>query len=254
MVEFSGIGYTPEEPITVGGGALLHAFNERRYLSRLRGPGGSTLSFTRLGSTPGGIGVVDVYRVDADGLAQPIRLFLDPYRPGPNGVPAGFTVDRPEEPWRLARSLVPLVSEVPPVYSGPTRWRVAYREMTIGFVDVDPATGLVDIDALAELEQLMRSRYDLFLGNAPVAHRAMVLADVLELLMPVDTEGAMRGVPVRTRDLDGLPVDEYYVAMLDLAAERRMRENVHAMRQRRAAEGGGKAVIHKRLHWVRGDQ
>jgi hypothetical protein len=94
------LGYARTNPILVGGGVNGGAANERRYLASLRGPGGETLRFERLGSCchfrtpngPRGTGLLDVYEVTHDGLARPVVLYLNMYDGGgESAVPVGFT-------------------------------------------------------------------------------------------------------------------------------------------------------------------
>ncbi|OJH39026.1 hypothetical protein BON30_20885 [Cystobacter ferrugineus] len=95
--EPSGYGYTPEEPIKVGGGPA----GEREYLQYLRGPEGQRLSFERLGSCcgfedpslPYGGGLLDMYEVTYEGLEKPVTLYLDMYRRQEPRAPAGFRLD-----------------------------------------------------------------------------------------------------------------------------------------------------------------
>lgn len=88
----TGYGYTPEDPIKVGGGIR----GEREYLQRLRGPKGQQLRFERRGSysgPPPGGGLLDVYELTYDGLEKPVMIFLDMYRSEDPRAPAGFLLD-----------------------------------------------------------------------------------------------------------------------------------------------------------------
>jgi hypothetical protein len=95
--EPSGYGYTPEDPIKVGGGPR----GEHEYLQWLRGPEGQRLRYKRLGSCcgfkdsslPMGGGLLDMYEVTYDGLENPVRLYLDMYRREDPRAPAGFRLD-----------------------------------------------------------------------------------------------------------------------------------------------------------------
>jgi hypothetical protein len=95
--EPSGYGYTPEDPIKVGGGPS----GEHEYLQHLRGPEGQRLRFHRLGSCcgfddpslPFGGGLLDMYEVTYEGLASPVRLYLDMYRRQEPRAPTGFRLD-----------------------------------------------------------------------------------------------------------------------------------------------------------------
>jgi hypothetical protein len=94
-----GYGFSPENPIHVGGGpAGQHAF-----LEALRGPEGQPLAWRRLGSccefeTPNGamgLGLLDLYEVTYAGLEQPVILYLNMYDAGPVAAPAGFLLPEP---------------------------------------------------------------------------------------------------------------------------------------------------------------
>jgi hypothetical protein len=93
----SGYGYTPEDPIKVGGGPR----GEHEYLQWLRGPEGQRLRYKRLGSCCGftdpslplGGGLLDMYEVTYDGLEKPVTLYLDMYRREDPRAPAGFRLD-----------------------------------------------------------------------------------------------------------------------------------------------------------------
>ncbi|HLL03620.1 MAG TPA: hypothetical protein VK539_23755 [Myxococcaceae bacterium] len=95
--EPSGYGYTPEDPIKVGGGPQ----GEREYLRFLRGPEGQPLSFHRRGSCcgfndpslPMGGGMLDMYEVTYEGLEKPVTLYLDMYRREEPRAPTGFSLE-----------------------------------------------------------------------------------------------------------------------------------------------------------------
>jgi hypothetical protein len=85
----SGYGYTPEDPIKVGGGVR----GEHEYLQRLLGPKGQQLRYERRGSysaPPPAEGLLDMYEVTYDGLKTPVTLYLDMYRREDPRAPAGF--------------------------------------------------------------------------------------------------------------------------------------------------------------------
>jgi hypothetical protein len=86
----SGYGYTPEDPIKVGGGVG----GEHEYLKRLRGPKGQPLRYVRRGSrgVPGS-GLLDLYEVTFEGLEKPVTLYLDMYHHEDPRAPAGFRLD-----------------------------------------------------------------------------------------------------------------------------------------------------------------
>ncbi len=90
----TGYGYTPEEPIKVGG----RVQGEHAFLKGLRGPKGQELRYKRLGSyrgppdpsIPAEGALLDMYEVTYDGLEKPVRLYLDMYNHEDPRAPAGF--------------------------------------------------------------------------------------------------------------------------------------------------------------------
>jgi len=100
--EAKSYGYSPENPVRVGGGTVQSggAAREHAYLRALRGPGGEEVRYRRLGSCcpfipPGGAEAtarIDAYEVTYPGQAAPVVLFFDIYHdPDLAGPPAGFT-------------------------------------------------------------------------------------------------------------------------------------------------------------------
>jgi hypothetical protein len=95
----STYGYTEANPIKVGGfKEERRAQNQHDYLRALRGPEGQPIRYRRLGSccafdTPNGFmgrGLLDVYEVTYDGLAEPVQLYLSLYDYERPRAPAGF--------------------------------------------------------------------------------------------------------------------------------------------------------------------
>jgi len=95
-------GYSTRNAIRVGGGQETGERNQHAYLDALRGPGGETLTYLRIGSccefsTPNGLegktGLLDAYEVTYSGLARPITLYINMYDPprGTPEIPHGFT-------------------------------------------------------------------------------------------------------------------------------------------------------------------
>jgi hypothetical protein len=97
--EAGAYGYTPAKPIQVGGGMESGRAQEHAYLGALRGPGGETVSFFRIGSccqfeSPRSRGParIDVYEVTYPGLLKPVLLYFDIYHDDDRGpAPHGFT-------------------------------------------------------------------------------------------------------------------------------------------------------------------
>jgi hypothetical protein len=98
-------GYGRRNPVPVSGDPENGVASQRRWLDRLRGPGGEPVRYRRLGSCcefrRGGVqGRLDAYEVTHEGLAKPVVLFLDMYA-APGGVPdppEGFTAAPPSTP------------------------------------------------------------------------------------------------------------------------------------------------------------
>ncbi|KFE68381.1 hypothetical protein [Hyalangium minutum] len=99
--EEGAYGFTPENPIHVGGGPS----GQHAFLEALRGANGEPLAWRRLGSccefeTPNsfmGMGLLDLYEVTYEGLEKPVILYLDMYDSGPVAAPAGFLLPEGHE-------------------------------------------------------------------------------------------------------------------------------------------------------------
>ncbi len=82
-------GFTPVNPVKVGGGGLYVASRSKRFLHALRGPNGQGLHFSRLGSfehTDGAL--LDMYVVKHSGIAR--HLYIDGYTWAEPRAPLGF--------------------------------------------------------------------------------------------------------------------------------------------------------------------
>jgi hypothetical protein len=94
-------GYTAKNPIKVGGAKQSSGpLNERRFLNALLGSAGQEVTYERKGSccafkTPNGLfentGLLDIYEVTYEGLAQPAKLYINMYDDGILKAPKGFT-------------------------------------------------------------------------------------------------------------------------------------------------------------------
>ena len=87
-------GYTRDQPVQVGGGAMYAAARERRYLDNLRGPEGQLLQYKRRGSGPASTNsttILDIYEITYEGLEKPVTLYLDAYHFNPPRAPRGFS-------------------------------------------------------------------------------------------------------------------------------------------------------------------
>ncbi|HKG95075.1 MAG TPA: hypothetical protein VKA84_24370 [Gemmatimonadaceae bacterium] len=100
----STYGYSPQNPIKVGGvKEEVRPARQHEFLRALRGPAGQVVRYQRRGSccpydTPNGLignrGLLDVYEVTYDGLAEPIVLYLTLYDFEEPRAPRGFTLQR----------------------------------------------------------------------------------------------------------------------------------------------------------------
>jgi len=96
----STYGYTPENPIHVGGARQQQGpSNQRRYLNALLGPNGETITYFRKGScchfyTKNGLmgmGLLDQYEVTWENNTTPYILYINMYDAGELKAPKGFT-------------------------------------------------------------------------------------------------------------------------------------------------------------------
>ena len=190
------LGYSSELPITVGGGLVFGGFNADQYLRRLRASSGEGITSQRVGST-GGEPILDIYDVRSAGFGGSVILYLNSYAPGPNGVPEGFQLLRPEEPWALPTSIVPnggerLAVDVP---ARPRTWRiVGAGGVTHGRAEWDGARA-VHLDLPEPLLALMRKNIDAFLRVSPPEYLGLVLEDVFERFLPLHSDHLLKGVP-----------------------------------------------------------
>lgn len=86
-------GYTPENPIRVGGGSFIGPLNETAYLDTLLGPNGEAITYDRAGSIPSATeeSILDIYQVTINGQSKPVGLYIDEYSLEPLFIPVGFT-------------------------------------------------------------------------------------------------------------------------------------------------------------------
>ena len=99
----STYGYTPENPVLVGGIQIRQGpWNSRRYLNALAGPKGEAVTYERAGSCcpiegePGQAGqaLLDHYRVIWEGAPDSVSLYLNLYSEGELKAPVGFTLKK----------------------------------------------------------------------------------------------------------------------------------------------------------------
>jgi hypothetical protein len=84
-------GFSAANPIKVGLDGATGPAREMQYLNALRGPSGQPLRFRRVGTSVTGSNVIlDVYELNYDGLASPVRIYLDAYHFESPQAPRGF--------------------------------------------------------------------------------------------------------------------------------------------------------------------
>jgi hypothetical protein len=113
-------GFTPDQPVQVGGGAMYGPARERRYLDALRGPQGQPVHYKRMRSTPETADgtILDAYEVTYERLEKPATLYLDEYHFGDLRAPQGFTCGQPvgigpppADPFQTAEAIVSVALE-----------------------------------------------------------------------------------------------------------------------------------------------
>ena len=97
-------GYDEKNPVMVGGAADSEGpLNERRFLNALAGPNGEEINYYREGSCCGfntknssymGGGMLDMYKVSYEGIAEPVILVINMYDSDTLKVPVGFTLKK----------------------------------------------------------------------------------------------------------------------------------------------------------------
>jgi hypothetical protein len=90
-------GFTPGNPIKVGGSFQAGPGRARQYLASLRGPAGQGMRVVRIGSTmaPDKQTILDLYELTHSGLAAAVRLLVSQYQEEPLKAPQGFSCASP---------------------------------------------------------------------------------------------------------------------------------------------------------------
>ena len=100
----SSYGFTPENPIKVGGWGAVGPKNEYIYLSLLTGPNGQPITYRRLGhccpfktynNSYGNwsgqfLGLLDIFEITYSGMAEPLKLYINGYDYEAPKAPSGF--------------------------------------------------------------------------------------------------------------------------------------------------------------------
>lgn len=111
-------GFTPDNPIHVGGGAFYAASRSKRFLSSLRGPQGQGIHVKRLGSFEHtDDALLDLYQVEHAGSAH--RIYIDAYRwtepVAPKGLLCGASIGLeppPPDPFETHRQRIRLAARL----------------------------------------------------------------------------------------------------------------------------------------------
>lgn len=82
-------GFSPDNPIQIGGGAASQA-RETQYLNTLLGPLGQLVSFQPVGQENHGDRLLSVYQLNFAQLEQPMRIYMDPNSYGSPYAPVGL--------------------------------------------------------------------------------------------------------------------------------------------------------------------
>ena len=88
-------GYSPDNPIRVGGAQFEGPEHEEAYLDSLSGPKGEIVDYVRIQSLTNGNSTLDVFQVSYSGAASPVFLYLDKYSYGELKAPVGFICWKP---------------------------------------------------------------------------------------------------------------------------------------------------------------
>ncbi|MGQ2985221.1 2-dehydro-3-deoxyphosphooctonate aldolase [Flavobacterium sp.] len=94
-------GYDHDYPVNLGFMSYQTAeINVQRYFGALTGPKGEKLSYKKIDTccpfpskrTDMGAGLLDIYAVSWDGLAEPVRIYINLYEKGEIVAPHGFGI------------------------------------------------------------------------------------------------------------------------------------------------------------------
>ncbi|HET9217114.1 MAG TPA: C13 family peptidase, partial [Terriglobia bacterium] len=84
-------GFSAANPVKVGLDGATGPARELQYLNALRGPSGQPLRFRRVGTTvAAGNVILDIYELNYEGLAKPVRIYFDAYHFEEPLAPRGF--------------------------------------------------------------------------------------------------------------------------------------------------------------------
>jgi hypothetical protein len=86
----TGYGMSANNPVKVGLDAATSPTRELQYLNALRGSSGQPMRFRRVGTSVAGSVILDIYELNYEGLASPVRLYLDGYHFEEPMAPVGF--------------------------------------------------------------------------------------------------------------------------------------------------------------------
>lgn len=83
-------GFSPDNPIRIGGGDQAAPGREAAFLGNLIGASGGLIQFQPAGSQPFGGGTLDIYQIAFQQAGQPVMLYFDRNNFAPLFAPAGF--------------------------------------------------------------------------------------------------------------------------------------------------------------------
>jgi hypothetical protein len=91
----AGYGFSPDDPIALGGGEFSGPLRTSAYLQNLRGPQGEAVTFEPRGTLLQAGRPLHVFQITSTGLSAPRLLYLDYERSAEVYVPQGMTCAAP---------------------------------------------------------------------------------------------------------------------------------------------------------------
>jgi hypothetical protein len=88
-------GYTPANPVRIGGGDFDGPLRTSAYLQNLRGPGGEVVNYALNGFADGPDGRLNLLTLTYPGHDSPIAIYVDHQRYTDLKAPLGFKCDAP---------------------------------------------------------------------------------------------------------------------------------------------------------------
>lgn len=91
----AGYGFTPDQPVAVGGGEFSGPLRASAYLQDLRGPQGEAVTFEPHGTVVEAGRTLHVFRITSVAVSAPRRLYVDYDRSAEVLIPLGLTCAAP---------------------------------------------------------------------------------------------------------------------------------------------------------------